>query len=250
MNTSFGSWRFVNSYGAFGSVTRTREEVIVQGTHADLSDPVLRWKADEQEWREYEFKVKPGDVNRRPPWISPYHYRLDWLMWFLPFSGAGLFFLSPPLSLSFRARRVLFLPLLPLPDSRRNPWVYHLFGKLLVNDKEVGKLIRINPFAGDRPPKYVRAELYRYEYSQPGSEAAKKGQWWTRSRVRQYVEPYSLTDLEHIYRQFDWPMDVLPGQSSEAESCGSSTSSTSSAGHDSANDDPGAAGGKGSRALV
>jgi len=52
---------------------------VIQGTHADLSDPVERWK--EQEWREYEFKVKPGDVARRPPWISPYHYRLDWLMW-------------------------------------------------------------------------------------------------------------------------------------------------------------------------
>merc|ERR1711957_1097373 len=32
-------------------------------------------------WTEYQFKVKPGDVTRRPPWISPYHHRLDWQMW-------------------------------------------------------------------------------------------------------------------------------------------------------------------------
>ncbi len=30
MNTSFGSWRLVNTYGAFGSITREREEVIIQ----------------------------------------------------------------------------------------------------------------------------------------------------------------------------------------------------------------------------
>ncbi len=29
-------------------------------------------------WREYEFKCKPGAVGRRPCFISPYHYRLDW----------------------------------------------------------------------------------------------------------------------------------------------------------------------------
>jgi hypothetical protein len=61
-----------------------REEVILQGTSADLSDPVRRWK--EQEWKEYQFKVKPGDLARRPPWISPYHYRLDWLMWYVTHS--------------------------------------------------------------------------------------------------------------------------------------------------------------------
>jgi hypothetical protein len=30
--------------------------------------------------QEYEFKVKPGSLARRPAVISPYHYRLDWLM--------------------------------------------------------------------------------------------------------------------------------------------------------------------------
>jgi len=52
----------------------------VQGTHDDGQAG--------SEWREYEFKVKPGSVKRRPRFISPYHYRLDWLMWFLPFSDS------------------------------------------------------------------------------------------------------------------------------------------------------------------
>jgi len=37
-----------------------------------------------------------------------------------------------------------------------------LTGKLLVNDATVLKLIRLNPFAIGRPPKYIRAQLYRY----------------------------------------------------------------------------------------
>ena len=41
-------------------------------------------------WEEYEFHCKPGDVSRRPCIISPYHYRLDWLMWFAAFQVIGL----------------------------------------------------------------------------------------------------------------------------------------------------------------
>ena len=36
-------------------------------------------------WEEYYFKCKPGDPKKRPCVISPYHYRLDWLMWFAAF---------------------------------------------------------------------------------------------------------------------------------------------------------------------
>ena len=34
-----------------------------------------------------------GDVKRRPCLISPYHYRLDWLMWFAAFQVRFYFFL-------------------------------------------------------------------------------------------------------------------------------------------------------------
>uniref|UniRef100_A0A7N5JCT1 Lipase maturation factor n=1 Tax=Ailuropoda melanoleuca TaxID=9646 RepID=A0A7N5JCT1_AILME len=79
MNTSFNPLRIVNTYGAFGSITKERTEVILQGTaspNASLPDAV---------WEDYEFKCKPGDPGRRPCLISPYHHRLDWLMWFAAF---------------------------------------------------------------------------------------------------------------------------------------------------------------------
>lgn len=71
MNASFNRWRLANAYGAFGSVTQQRDEVVVEGLAADGS------------WLPYEFRGKPGDPRRRPGQFAPYHLRLDWLMWFL-----------------------------------------------------------------------------------------------------------------------------------------------------------------------
>ncbi|XP_007499344.1 lipase maturation factor 1 isoform X2 [Monodelphis domestica] len=79
MNSSFNPLRIVNTYGAFGSITKERTEVIIQGTSSLLAND------SSAVWEEYEFKCKPGDLKRRPCLISPYHYRLDWLMWFAAF---------------------------------------------------------------------------------------------------------------------------------------------------------------------
>ncbi|MCU4298502.1 lipase maturation factor family protein [Brevibacterium permense] len=70
MNASFNRLGLGNAYGAFGSMTETRNEIIIEG-----------W-IDDGGWREYRFKGKPGDVHRRGPLVAPYHLRLDWLMWF------------------------------------------------------------------------------------------------------------------------------------------------------------------------
>ena len=49
-----------------------------------LVQPSFR-RAKDSDWLEYEFNCKPGRVDRLPCLISPYHYRLDWLMWFAAF---------------------------------------------------------------------------------------------------------------------------------------------------------------------
>jgi hypothetical protein len=74
MNASWNRFHLVNSYGAFGSVTRHRDEVIIEGT------------VDGTTWRAYEFKGKPTGPGRRPRQFAPYHLRLDWMMWFLALS--------------------------------------------------------------------------------------------------------------------------------------------------------------------
>ena len=75
MNASFDPLHLVNTYGAFGSITKTRREVVLEGT----SDTVI---GPQTVWKEYEFKCKPGDVRRAPCIVSPYHYKIDWQMWF------------------------------------------------------------------------------------------------------------------------------------------------------------------------
>src|SRR5439155_18020632 len=72
MNASFNRVHLVNTYGAFGSITRERYEVVIEGTEAPELSP-------QAEWKEYEFKGKPGDPRRRPPQVAPYHLRRDWL---------------------------------------------------------------------------------------------------------------------------------------------------------------------------
>lgn len=149
MNASFDPFHLVNTYGAFGSVGTRRFEVIVEGTDAEDPGP-------DAQWREYEFECKPGDVTRRPCVISPYHYRLDWQMWFAALPGYGL-----------------------------QPWFLHLVYKLLQGEPAVLDLLERNPFPA-APPRFVRASLYRYEFTHPGGEHAA---WWRREYVRSYLPP-------------------------------------------------------------
>jgi hypothetical protein len=66
MNTSFEPLHLVNTYGAFGSITRERLEIVIEGTEA-------REITGATPWREYEFKGKPGDPSRMPLQFAPYH---------------------------------------------------------------------------------------------------------------------------------------------------------------------------------
>src|SRR5690606_6095185 len=81
MNRSFDPLHLVNTYGAFGSVSRVRYEVVIEGTSAATPGA-------DADWRAYEFRGKPGDPRRRPRQFAPYHLRLDWLMWFAALSPA------------------------------------------------------------------------------------------------------------------------------------------------------------------
>ena len=80
MNSTYNSLHLVNSYGAFGSITRQRKELAVEGTF-DLSADASHRLAGIRVQR-----GKPGDPRRTPPQVAPYHLRLDWLMWFAAIS--------------------------------------------------------------------------------------------------------------------------------------------------------------------
>src|SRR5262249_47562172 len=78
----YNRFHLVNTYGAFGSVTRERYEVVIEGTDS----PTIN---DQTQWREYAFQTKPGNPARMPPQISPYPLRLRFGIWVSPFLCHG-----------------------------------------------------------------------------------------------------------------------------------------------------------------
>ena len=154
MNGSFDRLRLANTYGAFGTVAEERVELIVESA-CSSNGP----------WKPYEFKVKPGDVYRGPPWITPYHYRLDWQMWIASQLG----------------------------NIDRSPWMYSFLLKLLHQEKEVTDLISNDPWDKDAEdtaqPKFIRIEKYKYKFNQGEYSSGIETEYWTRERTGRFF-PY------------------------------------------------------------
>jgi hypothetical protein len=166
MNLNYNPLHLVNTYGAFGSVTKERFEIVIEGT--EDSEP------GSATWKEYQLKGKPGDPSRRPPQVAPYHLRLDWMLWFLPFSVRMI------------GGRVL--------TSGYQTWFLRLTEKLLEADRATLRLFREDPLDG-RQPNFVRARFYRYQYT-TRAERRQTRAWWKRTLVGEYLPPVSRADLE------------------------------------------------------
>jgi len=142
-------FRIANRYGLFAVMTTTRNEIIVEGSD------------DGVQWREYEFRYKPGDVRRRPPWNIPHQPRLDWQMWFAA-----------------------------LDDAQRLPWFSRFLERLLEDEPSVTALLERNPFP-DKPPRFIRAQFYDYHFTNVAERRA-TGAWWKREFVGEYLPPVSV----------------------------------------------------------
>ncbi len=153
MNASFNRWQLGNTYGAFGTVTKRRIEIVVEGTFAEDPD-------DDAGWREYGFRGKPGDVRRLPRQWAPYHLRLDWLMWFLPLRTV------------------------------HEEWFYAFLARLLTADRPTLRLLRLDPFDGGCP-RWVRARACLYRFA-TRAEFRETGQRWIRTPLYMAIPPVSL----------------------------------------------------------
>ncbi len=117
---------------------------------------VVEGSADGVAWRPYAFRWKPGDPLRRPRFVAPHQPRLDWQMWFAA-----------------------------LGSDEQNPWLGAFLERLLEGSPAVEALLADNPFPG-RPPRYVRAVLYDYRFTDP-AERARTGAWWRRRALGPYA---------------------------------------------------------------
>lgn len=144
-------FRTFNNYGLFAVMTTQRQEIIVQGSN------------DGVHWSGYEFRYKPGNVERRPGFIAPFQPRLDWQMWFAA-----------------------------LGNYQDNPWFENFCVRLLQGSPPVLTLLKSNPFPA-KPPRYIRGELYNYEFTTL-SERRATGAWWKRQFIGEYLPPVSLAE--------------------------------------------------------
>jgi len=142
-------FRIVNNYGLFKVMTTFRPEIVIEGSN------------DGENWLEYGFKYKPGDIKKSPPWVEPHQPRLDWQMWFAALGG-----------------------------YQNNPWFVNLMVRLLEGSPDVLRLLGKNPFPNG-PPRYVRALLYEYRFTDLGTKRA-TGDWWRRELKGVYFYPISL----------------------------------------------------------
>jgi hypothetical protein len=154
MNTSFDPLDLVNTYGAFGTVGQERLNVVFEGTMDKDS-------SDRANWKPYIYKGLPVLPDKTPRQIAPYQLRLDWQMWFAAMSS---------------------------PEEY--PWTLNLVWKLLHNDPGTVSLFAGNPFP-DKPPRYIRAVLYRYMFAKQGNS---QGLWWTRKQISKWLPPMSAND--------------------------------------------------------
>lgn len=137
-------WSSFNNYGLFAVMTTERPEIIIEGSR------------DGEQWEAYEFRYKPGRLDRAPVWAEPHQPRLDWQMWFAA-----------------------------LGDFRRNPWFGRFMERLLRAEPSVLALLEHDPFDGE-PPAQLRALIYRYGFSSV-EERQQNGDWWRRSEPRLYA---------------------------------------------------------------
>ncbi|XP_049740728.1 lipase maturation factor 2 isoform X2 [Elephas maximus indicus] len=156
--------QLANSYGLFRQMTGLggRPEVVLEGSY------------DGNHWTEIEFMYKPGNMSRPPPIVAPHQPRLDWQMWFAA-----------------------------LGPHTHSPWFTGLVLRLLQGQEPVIRLIQDDltryPFH-KQPPTYIRAQRYKYWFSQPGEQ----GRWWRRQWVEQFFPPVALGDptLDTLLTQF------------------------------------------------
>jgi len=169
MNDSYERLQLVNTYGAFGSIGEVRNELIIEGTRDETPDEHTTWLA-------YELPCKPGALDRRPCVLGPYHYRLDWLIWFAAME----------------------------PEAGGAPWVVHLVWKLLHADRGARRLLAVDPF-GDAPPRWIRVRRFVYHFAPADADA-----WWVRSGEEEWLPPVSIDtpELQEFLANFGGPSPI------------------------------------------
>jgi hypothetical protein len=152
--------RALHAYGVFGPQPLPALKLV----------PVLEGSADGRSWHEYEYRFMPCSEQSAPRAFAPYHPRLDHAILYEGFGLNTAGFLS---SLHSSFNPYHFSPVSPL---RR------VMQRLMEPDSPVRALFRTDPFAGQSPPKFMRATLFVLAPTSM-AEQRRTGRWWRRHAV-------------------------------------------------------------------
>lgn len=180
--------RSINSYGLFRVMTKTRPEIILEGS------------TNREDWKLYKFKWKPDHANDPLHFAGPHMPRIDWQMWFEGLRAER--YLSQPFSRFLYARFLHIIAnggekhecfdlnqlfgkeelqsfeqapskqkqiILSNINSLMNAFLQQSiwFGKLLEACFESNLLIlgelESNPFV-DEPPKFLRISIEHFQF--------------------------------------------------------------------------------------
>ncbi|HYR97205.1 MAG TPA: lipase maturation factor family protein [Candidatus Binatus sp.] len=145
------TFRSINAYHLFAHMTLVRREAVIEGSE------------DGTTWLPYEFRYKPGDPDRAPPFVAPHQPRVDFQLWFLLLG--------------------------PQPGAR---WFDALLDRLLSAPDVVAPLFARDPFPVT-PPRFVRVAIYRYRFTDRATHAATGASW--QRELQGYSRPRSAGAL-------------------------------------------------------
>jgi hypothetical protein len=145
------TFRSINAYHLFAHMTLVRREAVIEGSE------------DGSTWLPYEFRYKPGDPERPPPFVAPHQPRVDFQLWFLLLG--------------------------PRPGAR---YFDTLLARLLTAPEVVAPLFARDPFPVT-PPRLVRVAIYRYRFTDAPTRRA-TGAWWRRE-LEGYSRPLTAESV-------------------------------------------------------
>jgi hypothetical protein len=159
VSSSYGLFRAMTGVGNDGRVARP--ELQMQGRNASAAasaDAAAGWTDIP-----FRFKPSPGEPQLAPRWVAPHQPRLDWQMWFAA--------LGPP---------------------GPAPWAIHLAAHALRGTPDVWALLRppaSGGFSAAAPPAEVRILAWELSFTQRGSAAAARGDWWAVAAPQVWLPP-------------------------------------------------------------
>jgi hypothetical protein len=139
------TFRLVNTYHLFASITRERIEPELQTLGAGESEE------DDAAWTAQELRHKPGLPTRAPDFVAPHQPRLDFQLWFH--------------GLAFQRGQPAYLSMLLERMCEDSPAVRSFFRAPLPPH-----------------PRGVRVAYWAYHFTTPAQKRA-TGAWWRRTRL-------------------------------------------------------------------